>query len=83
MVYYMRYLMNREVPIMPDPFLVSSKREKKRSEEFVVTSLRMERGLQEAYDKLSAQTDRSRNELMCMALRYALDNLVLTDEPED
>ena len=29
--------MDREVPIMPDPFLVSSKREKKRSEEFVLT----------------------------------------------
>lgn len=38
-------------------------------------TIRLERELQEQYDDLSAKSGRSRNELMCMALRYALDNL--------
>ena len=36
-------------------------------------TIRLERELQEQYDDLSAKSGRSRNELMCMALRYALD----------
>ena len=38
--------------------------------------LRIDRELQEEFDALAAKSDRSRNELMCMALRYALDHLV-------
>ena len=44
--------------------------------EAVVDELKAEMlKLQEQYDDLSAKSGRSRNELMCMALRYALDNL--------
>ena len=47
-------------------------------------TIRLERELQEEYDKLSARSGRSRNELMCMALKYALDNLKFVDkEPTD
>ena len=43
-------------------------------------SLRMDRVLQEAYDELAQKSGRSRNELMCMALKYALDNLEFIPE---
>lgn len=57
-------------------------------EKFVVTpkedstvtmTIRIERDLQEEYNQLSARTNRSRNELITMALRYALDNMELKE----
>lgn len=41
----------------------------------ITMTIRIERSLQEEYDKLSAKTNRSRNELIGMALRYALDHM--------
>lgn len=46
----------------------------------VVMTLRLDRAIQEEFDKLAAQSDRSRNELMCMALRYALEHLEFIPE---
>ena len=43
-------------------------------------TIRIERRLQEEYNDLSAKTNRSRNELINMALQYALDNMELKDE---
>ena len=57
-------------------------------EKFVVTpkedstvtmTIRIERALQEEYNQLSARTNRSRNESITMALRYALDNMELKE----
>lgn len=57
-------------------------------EKFVVTpkedstvtmTIRIERALQEEYNQLSARTNRSRNELITMAIRYALDNMELKE----
>lgn len=56
-------------------FVVKSKDLDKKDDKYIVMSLRIERELQEAYDDLAAKSGRSRNELMCMALRYALENL--------
>lgn len=42
-------------------------------------TIRIERALQEEYNQLSARTNRSRNELITMALRYALDNMELKE----
>lgn len=39
----------------------------------VTMTIRIDKVLQEAYNDLSAKTNRSRNELICMALQYALD----------
>ena len=47
----------------------------KYTDKSITMTIRLERELQEEYDKLSAKSGRSRNELMCMALRYALENL--------
>ena len=41
---------------------------------------RIDRALQEEYNDLAAKTNRSRNELISMALQYALDHMELKDE---
>lgn len=43
-------------------------------------TLRLDRDLQEKFDNLSAKSDRSRNELMCMALQFALEHLEFIPE---
>lgn len=43
----------------------------------VTMTIRIDKDLQEAYNTLSAKTGRSRNELIAMALQYALDNMEL------
>lgn len=42
--------------------------------------LGIDKALQKEYNELSAKTNRSRNELIGMALRYALDYMELKDE---
>lgn len=41
----------------------------------VTMTIRIDRALQEKYNTLSTKTNRSRNELIGMALQYALDNM--------
>ena len=41
----------------------------------VTITIRIDKALQEKYNKLSAQTNRSRNKLVCTALQYALDHM--------
>ena len=60
---------------MSDKFVVRRKSTEKKEDKSVVMTLRLDRELQERFDKLAAQSDRSRNELMCMALQYALEHL--------
>ncbi len=68
---------------MADKFVVHRKKYERKEDTSVVMSLRMDRELQEEFDALAAKSDRSRNELMCMALRYALDNLeFISDDGE-
>ena len=47
---------------------------------YVTMTIRTEKKIQEEYNKLSARTNRSRNELINRALKYALDNMVIDDE---
>ena len=58
-----------------EKFIVTPKEDK-----YVIMTIRIERVLQEAYYDLSAKTNRSRNELMGMALRYAIDNMELKEK---
>lgn len=46
----------------------------------VTMTIRIDRELQEEYSDLAAKTNRSRNELISMALRYALDNMELQNK---
>lgn len=62
-----------------EKFIVTPK-EYKKDDRYVTMTIRIERTLQEAYDDLSTKTNRSRNELMGMALRYAIDNMELKEK---
>lgn len=53
-------------------FIVTPKEDKT-----VTMTIRIDATLQEEYNKLSAKTNRSRNELINMALQFALDNMEL------
>lgn len=55
-------------------FIVTPKEDKT-----VTMTIRIDATLQDEYNKLSAKTNRSRNELISMALQYALDNMELKD----
>lgn len=58
-----------------DKFIVTPKEDKS-----VTMTIRIDRSLQEKYNALAAKTNRSRNELISMALQYALDHMELKEE---
>lgn len=58
-------------------FVITPKEDKS-----VTMTIRIDAELQEAYNKLAARTNRSRNELIGMALQYALDNMELKEKDE-
>ena len=51
-----------------------------KEDRYVTMTIRIDRSLQEEYNLLSAKTNRSRNELIGMALRYAIDPMELQEE---
>ena len=57
-----------------DKFIVVLKEDK-----VVTMTIRIDRTIQEKYTKLSAKTNRSRNELIGMALQYALDHMEIKE----
>lgn len=67
---------------MTDKFIVRPKGTEKKEDKSIVMTLRMDKDLQEEFDKLATRSDRSRNELMCMALRYALEHLEFIPESD-
>lgn len=58
-----------------EKFIITPKEDKT-----ITMTIRIERELQERYNELSAKTNRSRNELIGMALQYALDNMELKEK---
>lgn len=58
-----------------EKFIVTPKEDKS-----VTMTIRIDKDLQEEYSDLAAKTNRSRNELIGMALRYALAHMELKDE---
>ena len=58
-----------------EKFIVTPKEDKT-----VTMTIRIDRALQEKYNDLSRKTNRSRNELINMALQYALDHMELKNE---
>ncbi|MCI8348931.1 MAG: CopG family transcriptional regulator [Firmicutes bacterium] len=48
----------------------------------VTMTIRIDRSLQEKYNRLSNSTNRSRNELISMALQYALENMEVKEDDE-
>lgn len=64
---------------MSNEFVVRLKNPSK-TETSVTMTIRIDRGLQQKYDELSAKSGHSRNELITMALQYAIDNLHFVEE---
>lgn len=60
-----------------DKFIITPKEEKS-----VTMTIRIDRVLQKDYTDLAAKTNHSRNELINMALQYALDHMELREKPE-
>ncbi len=58
-----------------DKFIIIPKEDKT-----VTMTIRIDRASQEEYNELADRTNRSRNELITMALKYALDHMELKDE---
>ena len=63
-------------------FTVTRKPEYK-EEKSVNMTLRINKELQKQYDDWAYKTNRSRNELMCMALAYALENIEFINETDE
>lgn len=61
-----------------EKFIITPKEDKT-----VTMTIRIDRSLQAAYNDLSSKTNRSRNELISMALKYALDHMELKDAESD
>ena len=57
-----------------DKFIVVPKEDK-----VVTMTIRIDRTIQEKYTKLSAKTNRSRNDLIGMSLQYALDHMEIKE----
>ncbi len=57
-----------------EKFIITPKEDKA-----VTMTIRVDKDLQEKYTALSAKTNYSRNELINMALRYALDNMQINE----
>lgn len=58
-------------------FIVTPKEDKS-----ITMTIRIDRDLQEKYNALSTKTNRSRNELISMALQYALDHMEIVDNTD-
>ena len=74
--------MDRTGGEMGENFVVRPKRSDKKEGKSVIMTIRIDRELQEEYDKLAGKSSRSRNELINMALRYALANLEFVPDEE-
>lgn len=61
--------------IVNEKFIVIPKKNTKKEDKSTIMTLRLDKELQAEFDKLALKSNYSRNELMCMALRYALNNL--------
>lgn len=69
---------------MPDSdrFVIKHKKLEKKEEATVTMTLRLDKDLQYEYDELANKSGRSRNEVMNLALQFALDHLEFIKEDE-
>ncbi len=51
-----------------------------KEDKMVTMTIRIDKELQKSYDELAKETNRSRNELIGMALQYALENIERNDK---
>lgn len=68
---------------MENNFVVKHRNTDKKGETHATITVRMEKGLLDQFENLAAQSGRSRNEVICMALQYAMDHLEFVSEPDE
>jgi predicted transcriptional regulator len=67
---------------MSEKFIVRPKQALPKEDKSVIMTIRLDRDLQDKYSMLAERSNRSRNELICMALSYALENLSFIPEQD-
>lgn len=65
----------RGVEIIMEKLIITPKEDKA-----VTMTIRIDRTLQEKYNQLASQTNRSRNELINIALKFALEHLEIKED---
>lgn len=68
----MKYIETKWRIVDMEKFIITPKEDKS-----VTMTIRIDRDLQEEYNVLASKTNRSRNELIGLALRYALEHMEL------
>ncbi|WP_312615118.1 CopG family transcriptional regulator [Oscillibacter sp.] len=63
-----------------DKFVVKHKKLEKKKETTETITLRIDKDLLRDYDELAHKSDRSRNEVMNMALKFAYEHLKFMDK---
>lgn len=66
----------------PNKFVVT-RRPAFKEEKSINMTLRIDKELQKKYDEWASKTNRSRNELMCMALAYAIQNIEFIENEDE
>lgn len=66
----------------PNKFVVT-RRPAYKEEKSINMTLRIDKELQKKYDEWASKTNRSRNELMCMALAYAIQNIEFIENEDE
>lgn len=64
------------------PRFIVSRKPEYREDKSVNMTLRINKELQKQYDEWANKTNRSRNELMCKALAFAMENIAFVDEEQ-
>ena len=67
---------------MAEKFTVRPNNKKKKEDNHEIISLRIEKEMLKEFEGLAKQSGRSRNNVMCLALRYALDHLEFIPDNE-
>ena len=63
-----------------EKFVIKHKGLEPKEDPTVTMTLRLDKELQQQYDELSQKSDRSRNELMNLALKFAIEHLEFVDD---
>ncbi|MNO43583.1 Ribbon-helix-helix protein, copG family [compost metagenome] len=76
--HFLSILIREVIHMSNDEFIITPREDKT-----VTMSIRIEKILQEQLDELARKSNRSRNEIINMALEYALKNVKFIDSTND
>lgn len=65
------------------PKFTVTRKSEYREDKSVNMTLRINRELQKQYDEWASKTNRSRNDLMCRALAFAMENIEFVEDEQE